>query len=101
MTSALYDLVWNRQWQAAITHIQSIADGNAADQLFHLKVNGWSAVWHHDRLSLLGATGTLSADDKEGQAQLEEEVPAVHHQQRWVDGLLATTATPPLPLSSS
>ena len=31
---ALYELVANQQWQATITHIQSRADGDAADQIF-------------------------------------------------------------------
>jgi len=34
MTSALFELVESRQWQMAITHIRSLADGDAADQLF-------------------------------------------------------------------
>jgi len=33
--SALYEIVMNKQWQVAITHIQSRADGDAADQLFY------------------------------------------------------------------
>ena len=34
--SALYELVYSRQWQVPITHIQSLADGDAADLLFFL-----------------------------------------------------------------
>ena len=33
--SALYELVANQQWQMAITHIQSLADGDAADQVLY------------------------------------------------------------------
>ena len=33
--SALYNLVAYQQWQAAITNIQSLADGDAAHQVFY------------------------------------------------------------------
>jgi len=42
--SALYELVVTRQWQVAITHIQSLADGDAADQLFHKNQHGDTAI---------------------------------------------------------
>ena len=35
---ALYRLVAREQWQSAITHIHSLADGDAVDQLFHAGV---------------------------------------------------------------
>ena len=38
------------------------------------------------RQSPLGPTGTLSADDHEGQARLKEEVPVGHHQSAGRDG---------------
>jgi len=36
--SALYELVQDRDWPLAITHIQSLADGEAVDQLFFVSV---------------------------------------------------------------
>jgi len=33
--SALHDLVTSRQWQVAVSHIQSLPDGDAADQIFY------------------------------------------------------------------
>ena len=40
---ALYKLVaYQQQWQVAITHIQSLADGDAVDQLFYKEVY---SVW--------------------------------------------------------
>jgi len=81
--SALYNLVAYQQWQAAITHIKSLADGDAANQVFYQSQYGDTAVMCTP--VILGATGTRSADDHEGQARLEEEVPAGHHHQRWMD----------------
>jgi len=51
--SALYNLVAYQRWQAAITNIQSIADGDAADQVFYRSQYGDTAVmyachtWRH------------------------------------------------------
>ena len=42
--SALYDLVRDELWQAAITHIQSLADGDAADLVFHQHNNEWTGL---------------------------------------------------------
>jgi len=42
--SSLYELETNQQWQVAITHIQSLADGDAAYQLFNQNDDGWSAI---------------------------------------------------------
>ena len=42
--SALYNLVANQQYQVAITHIQSLADGDAVDQLFHEDKFGQTVV---------------------------------------------------------
>jgi len=33
--SVLYELVLSEQWQAAITHIQSLSDSDAVEQIFH------------------------------------------------------------------
>ena len=43
---ALYELVANqqRQWQVAITHIQSLADGDAVEQLFYQDGIGFTAT---------------------------------------------------------
>ena len=43
---ALYELVANqqRQWQVAITHIQSLADGDAVEQLFYQDGIGFTAI---------------------------------------------------------
>ena len=37
--SALHELVIYEQWQEAITHIQSLPDGDAAHQLFFTQYN--------------------------------------------------------------
>jgi len=37
-------LVFNKQWQVGITHIQSLADGDAADQLFYQDNAGVTAI---------------------------------------------------------
>jgi len=42
--SALYNLTANLQWQVAITHIQSLADGDAADQIFFQDKYGTTAI---------------------------------------------------------
>jgi len=44
--SPLYGLVFNQRRQVAIAHIQSLADGDAVDQLFHQCQNGygWTAI---------------------------------------------------------
>ena len=42
--SAVYELVVNQQWQVAITHIQSLTDGHAVDQIFYQNVAGWTAI---------------------------------------------------------
>jgi len=34
------------EWQAIITHIQSLADGDAADQIFHQGYNGWTEIMY-------------------------------------------------------
>ena len=44
MTNALYKLLVNQQWQVTITHIQSLADGDTADQLFFQCDNGMTAI---------------------------------------------------------
>jgi len=44
MTSALYELAANQLWQVAIAHIQFLADGDAADQLFFQGSDGWTAI---------------------------------------------------------
>jgi len=41
--NALYNLVKVGDWPVAISHIQSLADCDAADQLFFLS-NGWTAI---------------------------------------------------------
>jgi len=42
--SALFDLCDWRQWQVAITHIQSLADDDAVDQLFDQNQHGVTAL---------------------------------------------------------
>jgi len=42
--STLYDLVVNQQWQVAITHIQSLAYGDAADQIFFQDSDEWTVI---------------------------------------------------------
>ena len=42
--SALYELVGNQQWQVAITHIQSLADGDVVDLLFHQNYCGTTTI---------------------------------------------------------
>ena len=42
--SALFVLVASGQWQEAITHIQSLADGDAVDQVFYQDQFGQTAV---------------------------------------------------------
>jgi len=42
--SALYELAQDRDWPVAITHIQSLADGDAVDQLFQQDHVGWTAI---------------------------------------------------------
>jgi len=42
MTDALYWHVANLQWQVAITHIQSLADEDAVDQIFFRSTTGWT-----------------------------------------------------------
>jgi len=44
MMSALFELVINEQWEEAITLIQSLADGDAADQIFHQNQFGITAI---------------------------------------------------------
>ena len=35
MTSALYDLVDDQQWQVAMNHLQGLSDSDAVDKIFH------------------------------------------------------------------
>ena len=42
--SALFDLVTNEQWQVAITHILSLADCDAVDQLFFQSSTGLTPI---------------------------------------------------------
>ena len=43
--NALYELVNDRDWPVAITHIQSLADGDAADQIFfENQFTRWTAI---------------------------------------------------------
>jgi len=44
MTNALLELVDGRDWPADITHIQSLADGDAADQIFFQSQYGFTAL---------------------------------------------------------
>jgi len=44
--SALIDLVAVERWQEAVTHIQSLPDGDAAYQLFFKNQYGWTAIVH-------------------------------------------------------
>jgi len=53
--SALYELVANQQWQVATTHIQSLADGDAADQIFHQSQYGNTAIMMHGMTAIMWA----------------------------------------------
>jgi len=48
---ALYNLVISQQWQVAITHIQSLADGDAVDQIFFQGKGGYTAIMRACRSS--------------------------------------------------
>jgi len=41
---ALYDLVYSKQWQVAITHIQSLADDDSVDPIFFQDGDGCTAI---------------------------------------------------------
>ena len=41
---ALYYLVFGQRWQMTITHIQSLADGDAVEQLFFQNGDEWTAI---------------------------------------------------------
>jgi len=44
--SAQFELVNDQQWQVAYSHIQSLADGDAVDQIFFQSANGWTAIMY-------------------------------------------------------
>ena len=75
----LYGLVVYRQWQVVIAHIQPLAYGDAVDQVFYQDIT--TPIM----LACINSAPLELVDDHEGQARLEEEVPAGHHQQRWMN----------------